>query len=109
VRCTRVAASAALILAFVLVALPGLHPDGREHHVGPPGVTAFSADLEGWAHAPDCALCRVTSQVRSALHDPAEGHAPTTPQTRLAFHPTAELAPGAPTRRGTHARAPPSA
>ena len=106
-RCTRIAARAVLILAFGLVSLPGLHPELRTHAAGPPGVTAYAADADGWAHDPDCALCRVTSQVRSALHGPAQGITPAAPRASLDLHRAAELSPGAPDPSGPLARAPP--
>jgi hypothetical protein len=107
---TRVAACAALIIVFALVVLPGLHPDDRVHAAASePGLAAFSADLEGWAHDPNCALCRVTSQVRTALHDPADRNPLAPPSAGLRLQEAGEIARSTPVLRGPRARAPPSA
>jgi hypothetical protein len=107
---TRVAACAALIIALALVVVPGLHPDGRAHlATSEPGIAALSADLDGWAHDPNCALCRVTSQVRTALHDPADRDILAAPAAGLRIQHAGETARSAPILRGARARAPPSA
>jgi hypothetical protein len=107
---TRAAACAALIIVLALVVLPGLHPDDRAYvAASEPGLAAFSADLEGWAHDPNCALCRVTSQFRTALHDPADRNLHAAPSAGLRLQDTGEIALSTPILRGPRARAPPSA
>lgn len=97
-----------LMLPLALVVLAAAHPDGLAHPSSiATGIHALLGDLGGRAEDPGCVICRASSQLRSALHDPAAGCPLGYPSARHALDTGDSPSPGAPLLRGPSARAPP--